>query len=250
MAHTAPTHQASSNHSRLQGWVEEVAALTQPDDIYWCDGSDEEYEQLRADADRRRHVREALRRQAPGLVPGAVGSRRCGAGRGPHVHLLRERGGRRADQQLARPGRDAPGPHRAVRGLDARPDDVRRAVLDGPDRLADLLHRRPADRLGVRGRVDADHDPHGAGGARRARRGRRVRALPALGRRAARRRRAGRAVAVQRRQQVHRPLPRDAGDLVVRLGLRRQRAARQEVLRAADRLGRWRATRAGSPSTC
>jgi phosphoenolpyruvate carboxykinase (GTP) len=46
MAHTAPTHQASSNHSRLQGWVEEVAALTQPDDIYWCDGSDDEYEQF------------------------------------------------------------------------------------------------------------------------------------------------------------------------------------------------------------
>ncbi len=46
MAHTAPTHQASSNHARLQEWVDEVAALTQPDDIYWCDGSDEEYERF------------------------------------------------------------------------------------------------------------------------------------------------------------------------------------------------------------
>ena len=54
---------------------------------------------------------------------------------------------------------------------------------------------------------------------------------------AAGRRRAGRAVAVQRREQVHRAFPGDARDLVVRLGLRRQRAARQEVLRAADRLG-------------
>ena len=35
--------------------------------------------------------------------------------------------------------------------------------------------------------------------------------------------------------EVHRPLPRDARDLVLRLGLRRQRAAGQEVLRAADR---------------
>ena len=46
MAHTAPTHQASSSHARLQGWVDEVAALTQPDEIHWCDGSDEEYDQL------------------------------------------------------------------------------------------------------------------------------------------------------------------------------------------------------------
>ena len=45
-----------------------------------------------------------------------------------------------------------------------------------------------------------------------------------------------RAVAVQQRAQVHRALPRDARDLVVRLGLRRQRAARQEVLRAAHRV--------------
>ena len=37
--------------------------------------------------------------------------------------------------------------------------------------------------------------------------------------------------------QVHRPLPGDPRDLVLRLGLRRQRAARQEVLRAAHRLG-------------
>jgi phosphoenolpyruvate carboxykinase (GTP) len=43
-------------------------------------------------------------------------------------------------------------------------------------------------------------------------------------------------LAVQR-GEVHRPLPRDARDLVLRLGLRRQRAAGKEVLRAADRLG-------------
>ncbi len=46
MAHTAPKHQASSKHAGLRAWVEEVAALTQPDDIHWCDGSAEEYDQL------------------------------------------------------------------------------------------------------------------------------------------------------------------------------------------------------------
>jgi phosphoenolpyruvate carboxykinase (GTP) len=46
MAHTAPQDQAETNHAGLRAWVEEVVALTEPDDVHWCDGSDAEYEQL------------------------------------------------------------------------------------------------------------------------------------------------------------------------------------------------------------
>ena len=35
--------------STLQAWVDSVAELTQPDDIYWCDGSDAEYDRMIAE---------------------------------------------------------------------------------------------------------------------------------------------------------------------------------------------------------
>ena len=40
-ATTAPT-----THQNLLAWVEQVAELTQPTDVHWCDGSAEEYDEL------------------------------------------------------------------------------------------------------------------------------------------------------------------------------------------------------------
>src|SRR4051794_29387678 len=88
----------------------------------------------------------------------------------------------------------------------------------------------------VRRRLDAGHGPHRFPGSRGPRRRPPVRARHALPRRPAGAGPAGRAVAVQR-DEVHRPVPRGADDLVLRVRVRRQRAAGQEVLLAADRLG-------------
>ncbi len=42
-------HPAPTRHSRLIAWVEETAALTKPDRVVWCDGSEDEWERLTAE---------------------------------------------------------------------------------------------------------------------------------------------------------------------------------------------------------
>jgi phosphoenolpyruvate carboxykinase (GTP) len=41
-----PSATAPTTHARLLAWVDEVAALTQPDEVHWCDGSPAEWDTL------------------------------------------------------------------------------------------------------------------------------------------------------------------------------------------------------------
>ncbi len=40
---------APTKHARLLAWVNQIAALTQPDQVYWCHGSDAEWDRLTAE---------------------------------------------------------------------------------------------------------------------------------------------------------------------------------------------------------
>ncbi len=37
---------APTKNAKLIAWVKEIAALTKPDRVYWCDGSEAEFEKL------------------------------------------------------------------------------------------------------------------------------------------------------------------------------------------------------------
>jgi phosphoenolpyruvate carboxykinase (GTP) len=46
VSETSAATEAPTKHAKLTSWVNEIAELTQPDSIHWCDGSAEEYDRL------------------------------------------------------------------------------------------------------------------------------------------------------------------------------------------------------------
>lgn len=46
MSESTVAAEAPTKHAKLVSWVEQIAELTQPDRVHWCDGSAEEYDTL------------------------------------------------------------------------------------------------------------------------------------------------------------------------------------------------------------
>jgi len=55
-----------SGKDKIQKWVDEMAAMCQPDRVYWCDGSQEEYERLAAEAVKKGNLRKLNEETRPG----------------------------------------------------------------------------------------------------------------------------------------------------------------------------------------
>ena len=172
--------------------------------------------------------------EAPGQLPGAHRPLRRGAGGRPHLYLQRAPGGCRPHQQLDGPGCHALHLAAAVCRVYARAHPVRDSLLDGAAGQPHCANRCGAKRQRLRGREHAADDAHGpqsvgcAGGRWR------FRALHAhRGRTAGPGCHRCHRLALQPDDEIHRPLPRNARNLELWLGLRRQRPAGQKVPGAA-----------------
>ena len=227
--------------SQVEKWVDEVAELTEPAKVAWADGSKAEYDGLVEQMLRDGTLLPLNSGDVSRAATCTAATRRDVARTEQLTFICTARQGRRGpDQQLDGAGRGARrSVARALRRGDARAHDVRHPVSDGPGGLGDEPRRRHGHRQRLRRREHAHHDAGGAGGARST-----CGATTTSSRGAALPRRP------LARPPLHPALPRGAADLERRLGLRRQRAARQEVPRPAHRHRRRRARRAGSPSTC
>jgi phosphoenolpyruvate carboxykinase (GTP) len=166
MASAGPSDkQAATRLPELAGWVEEIAGLTKPDAVVWCDGSQAEWDRLTSLL----VENGTFTRLNPELRPNSFwcASDPSDVARVEDRTFIcseREQDAGPTNNWIA-PGRDAQDLRGDLRRLHAGPRHVRGAVLHGPAGRRDLPGRGRDHRLAVRGDLDADHDPDGDGGA-------------------------------------------------------------------------------------
>ena len=144
---------APTKNAKLLAWVEEVAALTTPDRIEWCDGSADEYDRLcqqLVDAGTFIRLSDAKRPNSYWAHSDPADVARVE----DRTFICSER---EIDAGPTNNWRDPDemraSPRRPLRGRYAGPHHVRRAVLDGPARLRHRPHRRRDHRFALRGGV-------------------------------------------------------------------------------------------------
>ena len=95
---------APTKNRKLTEWVSQVAELTEPDSVHWCDGSAEEYDQLCVELVENGTFEKLSEAKRPNSYLAPLGPGRRRASGGQDLHLLAHRGRGGPDEQLGRSG--------------------------------------------------------------------------------------------------------------------------------------------------
>ena len=219
-------------------WVEEMAKLCKPDNVFWCDGSEAERKSLTERAVAEKVLIPLDQKKWPGCY--YHHSNQNDVARVEHLTFIctptKERG--RPHQQLDGADGGLPEARRPLRRRHEGPDDVRGALRHGPGDVSLRQGGLRDHRLHLRRPQHGDHDADGEGRPRPARR------------------LATTSTAASTRSPT--ATPTAASSATSRRTTRSGRSARATAAtrcsaRSASRCASpatWRRTRAGWPSTC